>query len=106
MSPAIAAKGSNSGASRNSESVDNEDDAQTQFSQASSLWQHPDTEAYLSAFAKEMAAFFTPRSSAAGQNEAFKQLPHLLKAFAVRIGHERGDAKGRQVMATIYKFRK
>ncbi|KAI6576213.1 hypothetical protein MCOR06_011122 [Pyricularia oryzae] len=105
MSPAIAAKESNSGASRNSESVDNEDDAQTQFSQASSLWQHPDTEAYLSAFAKEMAAFFTPRSSAAGQNEAFKQFPHLLKAFAVRIGHERGDAKGRQVMATIYKFR-
>lgn len=103
MSPT---KEDNSGATRNFESEDNEDDAQTQFSQASSLWRHPDTEAYLSAFAKEMAAFFTPRSSAAGQNEAFKRLPHLLKAFAVRIGHERGDAKGRQVMTTIYKFRK
>ncbi|KAK3305182.1 uncharacterized protein B0T15DRAFT_531556 [Chaetomium strumarium] len=77
----------------------------TVFSDAASLLQHPDVDKYISAFAKELATSIPPELYNNYLDAVPSTLDHLLKSFAVRLGHESPGRPQRQLMYLVYRFR-
>ena len=79
----------------------------TVFSDASSLLQRPDVDKYLSSFANELSSCIPPEfvmHNARGDISLV--FDHLLKSFAIRLGHESAARPQRQLVYLVYKFRR
>lgn len=81
-------------------------ETRTIFSDAASLCQHPDVDQYITAFANELACYIPPELDASDPSKISPVLDHLLKAFAVRLGHESPGPLQRQLMYLVYRFRR
>ena len=89
--------------------VDKDEEMQetrTIFSDAASLLQNPDVDKYISAFAKELATSLPQEFDASYLDAVPSTLDHLLKSFAVRLGHEGSGHPQRQLMYSVYRFRR
>ncbi len=78
-------------------------DEEDKYSEAPSLLQHPGIVKYISSFAAELSASLPPDFDT---DELESTLPSLLKAFAVRLGHESTLRIQRQIMYLVHRFRK
>ena len=81
-------------------------ETRTIFSDAASLLQNPDVDKYISAFAKELATALPQEFDASSLDAVPSTLDHLLKSFAIRLGHEGSGHPQRQLMYLVYRFRR
>jgi len=80
-------------------------ETQTVYSDAQSLLQHPEIDKYISAFANELFHGLPADFDANDLDMISPTLLDLLKAFAVRFGHQDSRRMSRQLMYLVYRFR-
>lgn len=82
----------------------NDDDERTVYSEASSI-SEPVKENYIAELAEEIAKATRPFQPDDALERISEVLPHLLKAFALSLGHAKSSQTYRDIMVFLHKHR-